>query len=498
MRSTYCERTRIGSPSIRAARLERGAHALVLEAGRQAHVDDADVGAVLVDGGQEGLAVGDRGHDLEAVLVEQAADALAQQREVLGDHDAHGTSAYRTVGPPRGRGDRQRAVERGQALVQPVEAVAGGVGAAAAVVAHLDAQAAVVAPDAHLGAVRLGVLDGVGQRLGDGEVGGQLDRRGQAPVEVDLDPGRQRRARGQRADRLAQAALGRAAPGGCRARGRAARPSRAWPRRAPSRPARARPRGRGRSGPRPCRGRARARRGAPARRRAGRARCAAARRRRRRRRRRASGPGPRRAPRAGGGSGRGRPATARRWRPPCRARARRRRAAATRPIAMARKAWPHESTWKRPSSVGSESGSAHHQAGMVSSPSGRRPRGHRDAKSAMPTGSSSRCQPRSFHVEGSEKSALRRSTNLPFGRPVDAGDRLAEHQRRAAALDPRHPARDVDGDHRDRQADERDGQAERQRPARDHHREGEDPHRQREQQVDGVESRAGEAGRRDG
>ena len=60
----------------------------------------------------------------------------------------------------------------------------------------------------HLGAVRLGVLDGVGQRLGDGEVGGQLDRGGQAPVEVDLDPGRQRRARGQRADRLAQAALG--------------------------------------------------------------------------------------------------------------------------------------------------------------------------------------------------------------------------------------------------------------------------------------------------
>ena len=35
-------------------------------------------------------------------------------------------------------------------------------------------------------------------------------------------------------------------------------------------------------------------------------------------------------------------------------------------------------------------------------------------KSAMPTGSSSRCQPRSFHVDGSEKSALRRSTNLPL------------------------------------------------------------------------------------
>ena len=84
------------------------------------------------------------------------------------------------------------------------------------------------------------------------------------------------------------------------------------------------------------------------------------------------------------------------------------------PIAMARKALPHESTWKRPSSVGSDFGSAHHQAGMVTSPSVADHAVTTIMKSAMPTGSSSRCQARSFHVDGSEKSAFRRSTNLPF------------------------------------------------------------------------------------
>ena len=166
----------------------------------------------------------------------------------------------------------------------------------------------------------------------------------------------------------------------------------------------------------------------------------------------------------------------------------------TMPMAMARKAWPHESTLKRPSSVGSESGSAHQKAGMETSPKEADHAVTTMTKSAMPTGSSSRCQPRSFHVEGSEKSALRRAQELAVRRPVDAGDRLAQHERRAAALDPGHPARGVDGDHRDRQPDERDGQAEGERPARDHDREGEDAHRQREQQVDGVESELAKQG----
>ena len=36
-------------------------------------------------------------------------------------------------------------------------------------------------------------------------------------------------------------------------------------------------------------------------------------------------------------------------------------------------------------------------------------------KSAMPTGSRSRCQARSFHVEGSEKRAFRRLRKPPVG-----------------------------------------------------------------------------------
>ena len=184
----------------------RSAHALVLEAGRQAHVDHAHVGAVLVDGGQEGLAVGDRGDDLEAVLVEQRPMPLAQQRQSSAITTRTGPP-YRTVGPPLGEAIASVPSSAARRLCRPSRPWPAGSAPPGRRRAPRCA-GAVLAPDADLGAVRLGVLDGVGQRLGDGEVGGQLDRGGQAPVEVDLDPGGQRRARGQRADGLAQAALG--------------------------------------------------------------------------------------------------------------------------------------------------------------------------------------------------------------------------------------------------------------------------------------------------
>ena len=71
---------------------------------------------------------------------------------------------------------------------------------------------------------------------------------------------------------------------------------------------------------------------------------------------------------------------------------------ATSPIAAASSAWPHESTWKMPSSVGSASGSDHHQAGIEMSPSDTLHAVTATTKSMIPTGSSSRCQPRSFQV----------------------------------------------------------------------------------------------------
>ena len=71
----------------------------------------------------------------------------------------------------------QRAVERGQPVGEAAQAgAAGRVGAADAVVADLDGDAAVQAPDGDRGVRRLRVLGDVGQRLGDHEVGRALDR----------------------------------------------------------------------------------------------------------------------------------------------------------------------------------------------------------------------------------------------------------------------------------------------------------------------------------
>src|SRR5690606_3367307 len=44
----------------------------------------------------------DRGHHLVARLGQQADQPLAQQRQVLGDHNSHGITARSLVGPPAG------------------------------------------------------------------------------------------------------------------------------------------------------------------------------------------------------------------------------------------------------------------------------------------------------------------------------------------------------------------------------------------------------------
>ena len=86
-------------------------------------------------------ASADGGDHVEARVAQQAREAVAQQREVLGDHDAHGSSARTMVGPPAGLATRQRAVERLHAAPQPGEAGPARVGAAAPVVGHLDPEA---------------------------------------------------------------------------------------------------------------------------------------------------------------------------------------------------------------------------------------------------------------------------------------------------------------------------------------------------------------------
>ena len=124
---------------------------------------------------------------------------------------------------------------------------------------------------------RLRVPGDVGQRLGHDEVGGRLDRRGQALVDRDLDLDGHRRALGQRGDRGRQAAVGEDrrvdAAGELAQLGRARRPAARRARR-PAAPASGR-RSRRAAGA----ARARARRAAAGRRRGGRARSAGARRR---------------------------------------------------------------------------------------------------------------------------------------------------------------------------------------------------------------------------
>src|SRR5262249_46839011 len=76
--------------------------ALVAEGRRQPDVDDRNVGLLEHDRMDEGVLVRDGGDDLEAAVPEQSREAVAQKREILGDHDAHGITAWTNVGPPGG------------------------------------------------------------------------------------------------------------------------------------------------------------------------------------------------------------------------------------------------------------------------------------------------------------------------------------------------------------------------------------------------------------
>ena len=159
------------------ARGERAADALVAERRRQAHVDDADVGPLALDGLEERVGVLDRGDDLAAVVLEQAREAVAQQREVLGDHDAHGSSARRIVGPPAGLDRNSVPSSASTRLRRPVSPLPSGF-APPRPSSRTSTSSRVAAPlDAHGRGLRLGVLGDVRERLADDEVGGGLDGR---------------------------------------------------------------------------------------------------------------------------------------------------------------------------------------------------------------------------------------------------------------------------------------------------------------------------------
>ena len=99
-----------GAPRPRRARPRRSASAA---SGRRRSRGPASCSSSAASSASPSPTAGD---DLVAVVGEQRGDAVAQQHEVLGDHDAHGSLATIVVGPPVGAVDVERAVERLDAL----------------------------------------------------------------------------------------------------------------------------------------------------------------------------------------------------------------------------------------------------------------------------------------------------------------------------------------------------------------------------------------------
>src|SRR5262249_43216654 len=78
------------------------AQAFVPERRRKPDVDDCDIRLLEQDRARERVAVGHRRDDVEAVVAQQPRQPVAQQREILRDHDPHGITALIVVGPPAG------------------------------------------------------------------------------------------------------------------------------------------------------------------------------------------------------------------------------------------------------------------------------------------------------------------------------------------------------------------------------------------------------------
>src|SRR5690606_126540 len=85
-----------------AADLDGGAHALVGVGGRHPDVGDHHVRWSRRHLAQQRLGRAHGGEDLVALFGEEAHQALSQQGGVLGEDDAHGSSAVIVVGPPGG------------------------------------------------------------------------------------------------------------------------------------------------------------------------------------------------------------------------------------------------------------------------------------------------------------------------------------------------------------------------------------------------------------
>src|SRR6266511_4670882 len=98
---------------------------LVRVGGWHLDVDDGNVRPPTLDEGEERLGIAGLACDLEPGVREDPRDTLADERGVIGDHDAHGTSARTRVSwivsrpssaPTRSAISTRRAARSGSAL----------------------------------------------------------------------------------------------------------------------------------------------------------------------------------------------------------------------------------------------------------------------------------------------------------------------------------------------------------------------------------------------
>ena len=174
---------------------QRGAQAVVGVGRRHADVDHRDVRLVRPDLADEVVRVPRLAHDVEAMIAEEPGDSLAQQDRVLRDDYSHGILAITVVPEPVPESTSSRPPSADTRSARPRSRCRDSVGPADAIVGDLDDDAAVLAahPDDRATGVR--VLRDVGERLGDDEVGGELDRLRDPLAEARGNLDRQRRPR---------------------------------------------------------------------------------------------------------------------------------------------------------------------------------------------------------------------------------------------------------------------------------------------------------------
>ena len=161
-----------------------------------------------LDGAEQLVGVADGGDDLLAGVGEDPGEPGPQQHGVLGDHDPHGSSTDTVVGPPFGLMTYMfppRPATRSRRPWSPEPRA--GLGAALAVVAHLDDEPVTGPGDRHVRPGGVGVLGDVRERLVDDEVRRALDGGRRPRGHLDVERDRDRRPGDDRGQRGVEAAV---------------------------------------------------------------------------------------------------------------------------------------------------------------------------------------------------------------------------------------------------------------------------------------------------